>query len=98
MNGERQTKNSTADLYEIGVKKFHDDVVSDLRRPLAVEIVFPSFLVIRKTFQTSKRYRIDDICQQNTNRQQCHTVVTLSTGDLIFCLKSSLKVEIDVAL
>jgi hypothetical protein len=56
-------------LYQIRVKESIDDVTSGLARPLAAEIVFSPFSAIRKALITSKRYKIDGNCQQNTNRK-----------------------------
>jgi hypothetical protein len=52
------------------------DVTFGLARPLETEIVFPPFSAIRQALKTSKRYQIDEKCQQNTNRKPLYRLVT----------------------
>jgi hypothetical protein len=51
------------------VKKSNGDFTSGLIRPLAAEIVFLLFSATTKALITSKRYKIDGKCLQNTNRK-----------------------------
>jgi hypothetical protein len=62
-------KNSKTDIYQIEVKESNGDFTSGLTRPLAAEIVFLPFSAITKALITSKRYKIDGKCPQNTNRK-----------------------------
>jgi hypothetical protein len=80
-------------FYLIGVKESNGDVTSGLTRPQAAEIVFPTFSTIRKALITSKRYKIDGNCQQNTNRKpwSLYRLATSTSG-----LKRPLAVEIDI--
>jgi hypothetical protein len=55
--------------------------------------LFPPFSAIRKALIMSKGYKIDDVCQQNTNRK---TMVALLTGDVTSGLKRLLALEIDI--
>jgi hypothetical protein len=66
LTGKRQMKNSKTDLYQIGV---NGDFHLRSNTPLAAEIVFPPLSAIRKALITSKRYKIDGKCQQNTKRK-----------------------------
>jgi hypothetical protein len=55
-----------ADLCQVRVKESIGDVTFSQARPQPAEIVFPPFSGIRKVLITSKRYKIEGICQQNT--------------------------------
>jgi hypothetical protein len=61
-------KNSKTDVHQIGVKQSNGDFTSYLSRPLAAEIVFLPFSAITKALITSKRYKMDGKCLQNTSK------------------------------
>jgi hypothetical protein len=82
--GKRKSKNSKADLYYIGVKESNCDFTSGLTRPLETEIVFLRFSAITKAQITSKGYKMNGKCLQNTTRKawsRCRMVTSLPVSN-----------------
>jgi hypothetical protein len=57
LNGRRQSKNSAADLYQIGIKESNGYVTSGVTRSLAAEIIFFTIFRNKKSANNVETYK-----------------------------------------